>query len=287
MAEAADVLRAAAATIPGCDPDRVAALSGQERHRALEIIAELRRRASMRKIETFYPDDGPLRRELYPKHMEFFAAGKFYRERAAIASNRAGKTEGLGAFEMACHLTGIYPHWWPGRTWDRPVRAWAAGKTNETTRDIVQAKLFGPILGAGSTSKRFAGTGMVYGHCLGDVTWKQGVQNFADTVKVKHASGGWSQLGLKSYQQGRGSFEGTEQDIIWCDEEPDGADGMGIYNECQIRTMTTDGMLMLTFTPLEGITQVVLQFLPGSNPEAQAQEAAQSLRDLTGEVSYA
>ena len=33
---------------------------------------------------------------------------------------------------MTCHLTGRYPPWWEGRRFSGPVRAWAAGKTNET-----------------------------------------------------------------------------------------------------------------------------------------------------------
>ncbi len=77
-------------------------------------------------------------------------------------------------------------------------------------------------------------------------------------MPVRHRGGGWSTLGMKSYQQGRGSFEGTEQHVIWLDEEPP----MDVYGECLIRTMTTHGIIMLTFTPLEGMSQVVLHFMP-------------------------
>ena len=84
------------------------------------------------------------------------------------------------------------------------------------------------------------------------------VQNFVDTIKIKHVSGGWSNLGMKAYNQGRGSFEGTAQHVIWLDEEPP-AD---VYGECLIRTATTNGVIMLTFTPLDGLSTVVLQFMP-------------------------
>ena len=93
---------------------------------------------------------------------------------------------------------------------------------------------------------------------LGKPTWKQGVPDLVDTVPVRHQGGGWSTLGMKSYQQGRGSFEGTEQHVIWLDEEPP----MDVYGECLIRTMTTNGIIMLTFTPLSGMSNVVLQFMP-------------------------
>lgn len=171
-------------------------------------------------------------------------------------------TEGSGGYETALHLTGQYPHWWPGRRFDRPVNFWAAGKTNETTRDIIQAKLFGPISWH-SGDKGVAGTGLVRGNCLGRITWKAGVADLIDTIAVKHVSGGWSRLGLKSYQQGRGSFEGTEQDGIWLDEEPP----LDIYGECLIRTATTNGLVFITFTPLEGVTGTVLHFLPGGAGE--------------------
>ena len=35
---------------------------------------------------------------------------------------------------------------------------------------------------------------------------------------------------------------------------------MDVYGECLIRLMTTQGVLLLTFTPLEGISETVLQF---------------------------
>lgn len=228
------------------------------------MLASIELELSRRKIDSMYPDTGPLRRELYPKHMEFFKAGATYRERCAMAANRVGKTEGMGGYETALHLTGRYPEWWEGRRFDRPVRFWAAGKTNETTRDIVQNKLFGPVVGSG-TSKCFSGTGLVYADCIERVGWKQGVTDLADTVYVKHVSGKFSELGLKSYQQGRGSFEGTERDGIWLDEEPP----LEVYSECLIRTATTNGIVYITFTPLEGTTGTVMMFLEG---EQEAKE---------------
>lgn len=174
-----------------------------------------------------------------------------------MAANRIGKSEGAGGYETVLHLTGRYPDWWEGSWFDAPVKFWAAGKTNETTRDIVQQKLFGDVKGSGPT-KRVSGTGLVPLDAIGDISWKQGVSDLIDKVEIKHVSGGTSILGLKSYQQGRGAFEGTEQDGIWLDEEPP----MDIYGECLIRTATTDGLIYMTFTPLDGMTETVLQFIP-------------------------
>lgn len=181
-----------------------------------------------------------------------------------MAANRIGKSEGAGGYETALHLTGRYPDWWTGCRFIEPVRAWAAGKLNETTRDIVQTKLLGSVEFSGAR-KVFSGTGLVPHEDIGTPIWKQGVQNLADTVKIRHQSGGWSTLGLKSYQQGRGAFEGTEQDLIWLDEECP----MDVYGECIIRTATTDGLVYLTFTPLEGMTDTAMAFLPnGKIPDA-------------------
>jgi len=37
---------------------------------------------------------------------------------------------------------------------------------------------------------------------------------------------------------------------------------MDIYGECLIRTATTEGLIYMTFTPLEGMTDTVMQFIP-------------------------
>ena len=74
--------------------------------RLLLLRQEKVRRASTRRFDLFYPDTGPIRRSLYRKHLEFFRAGRTYRERCFMAANRVGKTEGAGGYEMTCHLTG-------------------------------------------------------------------------------------------------------------------------------------------------------------------------------------
>lgn len=224
-----------------------------------KLMAAYQQSVATNRILQFYPDEGPLRRELYPRHLEFFRAGAEYRERLFMAGNRIGKTEGAGGYESTLHLTGEYPDWWEGRRFTKPVRGYVCGKTNETARDIVQAKLFGSVLFEGSR-KGVDGTGLVPARCIGDITWKQGVSDLIDTVKIRHKSGGWSVCNVKSYAQGRGSFEGTEREFIWLDEEPPS----DVYGECLIRTATTNGLIYITFTPLEGATDVVQSFLPAA-----------------------
>lgn len=174
-----------------------------------------------------------------------------------VIHHNTGKTFSGGGFEIACHLTGLYPDWWEGRRFSHPVSVWAAGDTYETTRDILQLTLLGEITYRGPR-KIMDGRGVVPGYTLGEPTWRQGVQGLVDTIPVKHVSGGWSQLGLKSYDQGRRAFQGTARHIIWADEEPPPE----VYGEMLMRTATVRGMTMLTFTPLSGLSEVVLSFMP-------------------------
>lgn len=235
---------------------RVAALDPRAQLALLAQEIDKRRRG--RFIDTLYPETGPLRRVLYVKHMEFFRVGADYSERAAVCANRVGKTMGMGGYETALHLTGRYPAWWDGRRFSRPVKAWAAGVNGETTRDIVQTTLVGP-----PDTRSEWGTALIPRGCLGETVNKAGsVSHLLDTIQVRHHDeegefDGWSLLGFKSYEQGRRSFEGTAQDVIWFDEEPPS----DVYGEALIRTMTTDGLIMLTFTPLLGYSEVVKQFM--------------------------
>jgi phage terminase large subunit-like protein len=232
-------------------------MNRQEKIEYLAALQERERRNKNRKILSYFPDNGPLRRDLYQKHLTFFQAGSKFRERCFMAGNRVGKTESGGGYEFVLHLTGNYPKWWSGRRFSQPTRTWAAGDTGKTVRDILQLKLLGK-------TGEF-GTGLIPSESLVRTTPKQGIPDAIDTVYVKHASGGISQCTLKSYDQKRESFQGTEMDVIWLDEEPP----LDIYTECVLRTMDTsgtgahNGILMLTFTPLLGMSETVMQFLPG------------------------
>lgn len=181
------------------------------------------------------------------KHKLFFDAGKDYFERIFIASNRTGKSLS-GAFETACHLTGKYPFWWNGKVFDKPIKAWAMGSDAKSTRDTVQKELLGPI-GAW-------GTGMIPRDLMGKCWMLAGVPQGVDTIEIKHITGGVSTLSFKNYEQDIKAFYGTAMDVIWLDEEAPEP----IYNECLLRTMTTDGIVYVTFTPLLGLTPLVVKF---------------------------
>ena len=226
----------------------------EENEKRLELLRELQKRREQSKLATLFPEEGKLSRHEYKKHMEFFKAGATYRERLFIAANRVGKTV-VGGVESTYHLTGLYPDWWEGRRFDHPTSGWVAGDTSETTRDIIQFELFGAFSDMG--------TGLIPGRLIEGFTRRAGVPDGIQSAGIKHVSGGISKLGLKSYDQKRKSFQGTGKDFIWLDEES----SLEIYTECLMRTMTTDGLMILTFTPLLGISDVVKAFLPGGKLE--------------------
>jgi len=218
------------------------------------ILAEVERRKGC-PWYTYFPTEGPLRRELYPKHIAFFAAGAKWRQRALLAANRSGKTQSA-AYELVCHLTGEYPSWWIGRRFDKPVECWGAGDTGQTTRNILQVALLGPT----SVIDNRQWAGMIPAAMVYDISRKAGIPDAVSTIWIRHASGGISTIDLLSYDQKREAFQGTAKHVIWLDEEcpPD------VYGECLMRTMTTDGLVMVTFTPLQGLTPFIADWLSKS-----------------------
>jgi phage terminase large subunit-like protein len=222
----------------------------------LQLLEERARREARNKIATLYPASGPFRRELYQKQLEFFKLGATYNERALFGGNRSGKTL-AGCYEDTLHLTGTYPDWWEGFRFDRPIDGWCAGDTAKTVRDILQRTLVGPPGDPDSW-----GTGLIPGDLIVRTTPKHGLADAIESIYVKHSSGGQSSLQFKSFDQGRESFQGTEQHYIHLDEDVP----QDIYVESLLRLMTTNGRIIWTATLVEGLTPLMLDFLPSLRP---------------------
>ena len=79
----------------------------------------------------------------YPYQVKFHSAGKEWDRRLLVAANKIGKTW-AGAYECAMHLTGLYPDWWEGRRFAKPIRMWASSNTIESTKLNPQQLLLGP-----------------------------------------------------------------------------------------------------------------------------------------------
>jgi phage terminase large subunit-like protein len=198
--------------------------------------------------------------------MQHFRHGAKYDERGLFGGNRTGKTH-CGAYEDTLHLTGLYPDWWEGRRFDHSIDMWTATDTAKNTRDILQEKFCGKPGVPGSL-----GTGMIpVDFYARTPTVKHGLADSFESVFVHHHTNGIpdgvSSLMFKSYDQGREAFQGTRQDLIHLDEEPK----IEIYTECSLRLMSTvpgekNGALVLTETPLLGVSALMLSFMPELNP---------------------
>jgi phage terminase large subunit-like protein len=218
----------------------------------MDLAAEIARRQRTNKLRFYRP---------YLKQIEFHRAGTSFSERLFMAGNQLGKTIAGGA-EWAMHLTGRYPDWWEGATFDRPTVMWAGSVTGESTRDNPQRILVGP-----PAKEEEWGTGFIPGDCIRDRMRAQGIPNLLDSVVVRWGGGGDIQAGesilsFKAYEKGREKWQGPTVDGVWFDEEPP----LEIYSEGLTRT--NNGQLgqfaIQTFTPLLGMSNVVLRFV---NPD--------------------
>ena len=120
--------------------------------------------------------------------------------------------------------------------------------------------------------------GMIPRRLVYDHTRKQGIPSAIHTIWVRHITGGISTLDLLSYDQKREAFQGTAKQVIWLDEEPP----HDIYGECLIRTMTCGGILMVTMTPLMGLTPFLAEWLERSVLEVLGPDGTS---ELTGAKS--
>lgn len=174
------------------------------------------------------------------------------------AGNQLGKTFAASR-DIAYHMTGLYPEWWTGDRFKKPPKIWICGKTTEVVRDSIQTLVLGDW-----QAEEFLGSGAIPRHLIQKVVKRMGMQGAVDTFVVKHVSGGYAKGSFKSYDMGREKFQAATLDRIYFDEEPP-AD---IYSEG--RTRTNKGQLgnstSLTFTPLLGMTEVVMQFYQNPKP---------------------
>ena len=217
----------------------------------LQVIADDKK---YNKFGNFFPDEGEFRRELYPMQIAFFDAGATYDQRGLIAANQVGKSE-AGAYEARCHATGDYPHWWTGKRFNKPTLGWIGGDTATTVRDIIQVKLIGDDITDMGTGM-FKKEDIIVEQCK----TRRNVPDALEILKIRHVSGGVSTIVLKTYEQGRKIWQGTVVDWIWVDEEcPE-----EVYGEALIRLMNSNGIIFTTFTPLSGMTDLVMTFLDNS-----------------------
>ena len=224
------------------------------------MLAHVDKELARRRLDLYRP---------YAKQREFHAKGAQYSQRLFMAGNQLGKTVSGGA-EWAMHLTGRYPDWWEGATFNKAPLLWAGSVTGESTRDNPQRILIGP-----PSKEEEWGTGFIPFSCIKDRDRAMGVPNLLDNVVVRWGGGGDVQSGesvvaFKAYEKGREKWQGPTVDGVWFDEEPP----LDIYSEGLTRTNNGQRgqFAQTTFTPLLGMSQVVTTFLQpeDSDPGSKA-----------------
>jgi phage terminase large subunit-like protein len=179
------------------------------------------------------------------------------------AGNQLGKTHAAAA-QMTMDALALYPEWYiaeGGRQFIVPPKierpfdflGWAACDTSATTRAGVQTKLLGDIMQDGGL-----GTGLIpLDNIVGKPAMARGISDFVDSVTLRRENGGTAVIRFKTYEQGRKAFQGEPVDEMWVDEDP-GDDE--VYGECLARLTTTRGKIIISMTPMLGLSPVRKRF---------------------------
>lgn len=216
-----------------------------------DLLSQREERAKFSRIDYLEP---------YPWQTKLLKSSGDNAQTLLMAANRVGKTF-IGAANLSYHLTGLYPEWWEGARWDHPITAWAAGVSQESTRDILQNELLGK-----PSDLSLQGSGTIPRACMGKTTRKPQVPNGFQSVLITHhtdgVADGNSELIFKAFEQGEAKFMGSSIHEIWLDEQPPD----GLFGQCITRTANTGGHVTMTFTPEDGVTPVIHQFTKNRKP---------------------
>lgn len=198
----------------------------------------------------------------HPKHLQFHTLGLTAQERLFLAANRIGKTMAC-SLEVCMHLTGHYPDWWPGYRYTKPINAWVAGVSGKEVFEILERRYFEGV----AEEEPWVHPSLV------------AYRNRSDhRYQIKHASGGFSDLRFKTYEQKREAWQGAKLDVCHLDEEPP----LDIYTEASLRLMSTSpdhyGMMLVSATCLymspfvQAFTEEVVTDNQGDTKQVQRTE---------------
>lgn len=200
----------------------------------------------------------------YEWQQKFYKAGAKNKQRLLMAANRVGKTFSE-AREFAFHCTGLYPDWWEGARFKHAPRMWALGVSFEQVRDVIQKELLGDVLEGPDFGKGAIPLDKIH---MESIIRASSTRGLVKEFKVWHEpSRSYASISFKAYEQGQHVLMGQDVDFIWIDEEPK---DQKIYPQCLTRTATGNkglgGYVVMTFTPENGRTPLVSQFLDDIKP---------------------
>lgn len=229
-------------------------------------IEKLQYKNKYNSLEMFFPDIGPYSRDHYRPAIEFMKQGKTKSFRVFAGGNRSGKSFTM-AYELTCHALLQYPDWWEGHKFKKIHTIWLVAESGALFMHSMQKTLFG-------RPGEETGTGLIplaeNNNGVGLVDWKAmpGNPGAIGSAIIKNSKGKYVSLIIKTNEMTREQFQAAEVDLLCFDEEPKYEN----YTEALMRLMGTTGrdpgIAMFAFTPLKGLSDVVLDFLPnGEWPE--------------------
>ena len=219
----------------------------------LLLLEEKQRRLKKNRVQYVF-------KTLYDWQKDFIEKTYSFSQGCLIAANRIGKTY-LGTYMDAVHALGDYPEDWTGHRFEHAPLIWCLGYSGEKTRDLLQTEIIGQKVG-----DTFEG-GLIPPDRIVSYESMVGTPGALRSVYIKHASGMNSKIQFWSYSQGQHALMGDAVDWFHIDEEPR---DRTIFPQVLVRTATGDsgngGRGILTFTPENGRTELVIQFMDSPSP---------------------
>lgn len=146
--------------------------------------------------------------------------------RILAGANRSGKTE-VSAVDIVIQATGLEPKSLEGLYPKKFIRQggyWVSSTRYPVSRDVAKPKIDRYL------PKRYR-------------------DRFNKSDFIHYLKDG-SQIGFKSMDAGRDAYAGDSRFQIWMDEEHN----EDVYHEAYMRTIDCEGRIVMSFTPVEGLT---------------------------------
>lgn len=190
--------------------------------------------------------EDPIRYGYEPEHWsEVDEAAAKYRDILVLGGNRSGKSTWAGKYLMRLLV-------------EKPdARAWCFQTTNDNSISMQQPILWDFMPAELRKAKRTQVTNISY-------TQKNGFSE--NTFVLPNRSQCW----FRNYAQDIKTIEGGEVDVVWCDELVP----LDWLETIRYRLVTRNGILIVTFTPVEGYSATVKEYLQG----------AKTLREIEAEL---
>lgn len=225
----------------------------QNKIELIALLEEKERRKRVYRYKNYYSTR-------YPWQKNFISKTLTHSQVALIAANRVGKTD-TATYIDAIHAMGDYPEEWAGHKFEHAPLIWVLGYSGEKSRDLLQTSIIGR-----KVEGEWQG-GLIPHERIISTESMTGTPNAVRSVYVKHQSGGIAKIQFWSYTQGQHALMGDNVDWFHIDEEPE---DQTIYPQVLTRTATGDqgngGRGILTFTPENGRTELVIQFMDTPSP---------------------